>query len=87
MRTTIEISDEQYVALRTLAAQRGLRGFSPLIRDAIELLLAGDENDQVAEALGLAGTLDDEEGDRLASRFTELRGRPGRISPDHVPTR
>lgn len=78
MRTTIDISDDQYVALRTLAARRKMRGFSPLITEAIRLLLAQDDEQQMADALALGGILDDDEADRLVDHVRELRARPGR---------
>ena len=36
MRTTIEISDKHRSALLSIAAQKGLRGYSKIIEDAIE---------------------------------------------------
>jgi Arc/MetJ-type ribon-helix-helix transcriptional regulator len=82
MRTTIELPDDQYVALRTLAARRGMRGFSPLIREAVKLLLAREDEERIDEALGLAGSLDDEEADRLEQHVQALRSRPGRTVQD-----
>ena len=78
MRTTVEIPDEQYVALRTMAAERGIRGFSPLISEAIELLLAHRDQERVDEALALAGILDEAEADELQAHVEEIRSRPGR---------
>jgi hypothetical protein len=36
MRTTIEMKDEHRAALLEMAAQRGLKGFSVLVEDAVE---------------------------------------------------
>ncbi len=36
MRTTIEISDNHRSALLSIAAQKGLRGYSKIIEDALE---------------------------------------------------
>lgn len=56
MRTTIEISDRIYVRLRARAAERGLRGFSPIVEEALERLFnqGGDDNlpSVLAEAEG-----------------------------------
>ena len=35
MRTTVELSDEQRAALLSLAAKRGLRGYSMLVQEAL----------------------------------------------------
>lgn len=80
MRTTVEIPDEQYVALRTLAARRGLRGFSPLISEALELLLAREDDARVDEALALAGILDEAEAEQLERHVQRLRARPARTA-------
>jgi predicted DNA-binding protein len=39
MRTTIEIPDDQRARLLELAARRGEKGFSALVREALELYL------------------------------------------------
>lgn len=41
MRTTVEIPDLLYRRVRELAARRGLRGFSPIVEDALVEYLAG----------------------------------------------
>lgn len=35
MRTTIELSESVYLRLRAAAATRGLRGFSPIVEEAL----------------------------------------------------
>jgi hypothetical protein len=42
MRTTIELSDRTYARLRARAAERGLRGFSPIVEEALERLLESE---------------------------------------------
>src|SRR5690606_23745439 len=42
MRTTVEITDEQRVELLRLAAQRGEKGFSGLVREAIARYLEAE---------------------------------------------
>jgi predicted transcriptional regulator len=51
MRTTIELSDRTYTRLRATAAERGMRGFSPIIEEAVEHLLDRDEGGSLAPAL------------------------------------
>jgi metal-responsive CopG/Arc/MetJ family transcriptional regulator len=48
MRTTIELSDEHRAKLMALAAERGVRGFSELVRDAIEHYLSENWPDSTA---------------------------------------
>lgn len=73
MRTTIELSDPLYRRVRALAAARGVRGFSPIVEEAVREYLERDEvgvtpaEDAFAAARGAWGTAD-------AKRFqTELR--------------
>jgi hypothetical protein len=57
MRTTIELSDRTYRRLRAAAAERGMRGFSPIVEEAVERLLDAD-----AGAEDLPDALDAAEG-------------------------
>lgn len=57
MRTTVELSDRTYRRLRALAAERGLRGFSPIVEEAVDRLL-----DQGEAEGSLARDLRDAEG-------------------------
>ncbi|MGI8876460.1 MAG: ribbon-helix-helix protein, CopG family [Egibacteraceae bacterium] len=82
MRTTIELPDGHYRALRTLAARRGIRGFSPLIREAVDLLLAREDEAEIDEALALAGVLDDADADALEDHVRGVRARPRRSLSD-----
>jgi len=43
MRTTVELSDPIYRRLRARAAQRGARGFSSIVEEALRLYLERDE--------------------------------------------
>ncbi len=55
MRTTVEISDPVYRQLRTAAAERGLRGLSPLVEEALaEYLAAERERRDVLAAIEAA---------------------------------
>jgi predicted DNA-binding protein len=71
MRTTIEIPEEQRVALAALAAKRGLRGYSILVQEAIDLYLADDAGDRLQTALALRGTLAAEQADELERRIEQ----------------
>jgi hypothetical protein len=52
MRTTIELSDSTYRALREEALRRGVRGFSPIVEEAlVAYLAASPERERLAAAL------------------------------------
>lgn len=71
MRTTVEISDEQHRALLAIARRRGMRGFSPLVREAIDQYLQALRGVGLEEALALEATLTSDEADRLRRRIAE----------------
>ena len=75
MRTTVELSDEHRAKLLALAAERGTRGFSELVREAIEHYLAENaaRRDRVDAALSALGSLSDEEGHDLEVAVIRLR--------------
>jgi Arc/MetJ family transcription regulator len=75
MRTTIEITDSQRAQLLKLAAERGEKGFSSLVQEALDRYLAeqGSRNDRVAAALKLEGALDLEAGDQLEASVRLIR--------------
>jgi metal-responsive CopG/Arc/MetJ family transcriptional regulator len=75
MRTTIELSDEHRAQLVTLAAERGARGFSELVREAIEMYLAeaAARRDRVTVALAALGTLSEAEARDLDDASAGLR--------------
>lgn len=54
MRTTIELSDRTYARLRAKAAERGMRGFSAIVEQALESYLASGGEDDLAAALAEA---------------------------------
>jgi len=68
MRTTIELSDRTYTRLRAKAAERGMRGFSSIVEEALERLLdqgGGDDLEAaLAEAEGSWSESDVEEWER-----------------------
>ena len=67
MRTTIEMSDAQRAKLLELAAERGEKGFSSLIREAVDQYLASNaaRRDRVRAAQAVLGTLGEDEADSL----------------------
>jgi hypothetical protein len=75
MRTTIELSAAQRAKLLRLAAERGEKGFSRLVQDALNGYLAEQEGrrDRVLAALKLAGSFDDEAADRLEESVRTIR--------------
>ena len=68
MRTTIELSDRTYTLLRARAAERGLRGFSVIVEEALERLFeqGGEANliPGLADAEGAWSESDVEEWER-----------------------
>jgi predicted transcriptional regulator len=54
MRTTIQLSDRTYTRLRAKAAERGMRGFSAIVEEALERFLERGGEDDLASALAEA---------------------------------
>ena len=75
MRTTIEITETQRANLLELAAQRGEKGFSAVVRDAIDHYVEErlGRRDLVNRALKVLGTLDDDAADALEESVRQLR--------------
>ncbi len=75
MRTTVEIDDTQRAELLRLAAQRGEKGFSSIIREALDLYIRQHRARKalVAQALELRGTFSDDEADALEASARKLR--------------
>jgi len=75
MRTTIEMTDTHRAALLDLAARRGLKGFSEIIREALDLYLQGERQreERAARALRARGALDDAEVLALRDQVAEAR--------------
>lgn len=76
MRTTIELSDEHCAKLLQLAAERGAKGLSEIIGEAVDAYLADDaaRRARVEAALAVLGTLTDDEADRLEESVRHARG-------------
>lgn len=75
MRTTVEIPDVQRARLLELAARRGEKGFSRLVQEAIDRLLAEDDSREVRTkaALALEGSMGTQEADELLSSVVRIR--------------
>jgi predicted DNA-binding protein len=73
MRTTIEIPDEQHEALLAVARRRGLRGFSQLVKEALDAYLTDLSAGEVDAILALEGILDEGEEEELRRRITQAK--------------
>jgi hypothetical protein len=75
MRTTIEVKPEHRSRLLAMAAKRGEKGFSGVIREALEAYLGAEAERQRRreKALRLRGALRPREADRLRKKVTALR--------------
>ena len=75
MRTTIEISDKHRSILLALAAQKGLRGYSGIIEEALDhyILHQSKTANKKNEILKMEKTWDVEETKAIRSNLGELR--------------
>jgi predicted transcriptional regulator len=75
VRTTIELSDEHRSALHSLAARKGLRGYSKVIQEAIDLYLTekSKKEDGVGRLLKLKGTWSRKETEKTRKKLEEIR--------------
>jgi len=75
MRTTIELTDFQRAELLRLSAARGLKGFSTLVQEAVDLYLAEQRrrDDLVRAALDLEGALRADDAEELRRTAAGLR--------------
>jgi metal-responsive CopG/Arc/MetJ family transcriptional regulator len=75
MRTTVEINDKQRAELLKIAAQRGMKGFSSLVREALDEYLRkyAGRKQAVAKALSLRGMLNGKEGIDFQKRVESIR--------------
>lgn len=75
MRTAIEIDDAQLAELLKLAAQRGEKGLSSVLREALDLYLRQHraKREAVAQALKLKGSFSDDEADDLEASVRHIR--------------
>jgi len=75
MRTTVEITDEQRSRLLAIAAERGLKGFSGVVREALDEYLAARAAAQnlIEKAQATRGALDEQEAEALTRKCAVLR--------------
>jgi hypothetical protein len=71
MRTTVEIRDDQRLALLQLAHERGIRGFSDIVQEAIDFYLAEHAEDDLRAALALRGSITDDQAAQMERRIAE----------------
>ena len=74
MRTTIEISDKHRSALLSIAAQKGLRGYSKIIEEAIDYYIANQSNSTGIKnnVLAMKGTWK-KDSEQIKANISELR--------------
>jgi hypothetical protein len=75
MRTTVEISDKHRGILLSLAAQKGMRGYSGIIQEALDFYIAHHINAMEAkrDILKMKGSWKAKETKDIRFRLTELR--------------
>lgn len=77
MRTTVEITDEQRARLLALAARRGEKGYSGLVREAVEqYLTVAEERDRErrkSAAYDALGSFSADEAEALRHRVGTVR--------------
>ena len=81
MRTQINLTDQQHSALLDLARERGMRGYSPLVAEAIDQFLRDRRTTAALNAIT------PEFGDHLYRTLREVRSEwhsqaPGSSAPD-----
>jgi predicted transcriptional regulator len=75
VRTTIELNDDQRAELMRLAARRGLKGFSVIVQEAVDMYLEQRQARDAAirTALTLEGTLTGSSADEFEERVSAIR--------------
>jgi len=73
MRTTVEITEQQHRELSALAQRRGLRGFSALVQEALDVYLSDLSTSETDLLLGLEGIIDDEQEREMRGRIDAAR--------------
>jgi metal-responsive CopG/Arc/MetJ family transcriptional regulator len=75
MRTTIELTNDHRSSLHSLAARRGLRGYSKLIQEAVDLyiqeMMAKEGNARLL--LKMRGTWNKEDSRKFQKKLREIR--------------
>ena len=75
VRTTVEMKPEHRSALLALASQRGHKGFSAVLAEAIDSFLQGEVEREKRRKmlLSLGGSLSKKDGEELLRTTKELR--------------
>ena len=75
MRTTIELTEDQRADLLRLAAQKGMKGFSQLIQEAVDAYLEtqNSRTSLIDAALALKGSLQNKSADEFEARTKAIR--------------
>ena len=75
MRTTIEVSDRHRIILLSLSAERGLRGYSSIIQEALDYYIEHQirTKDAKRDILKMKGSWETEETKKVKSKLIELR--------------
>jgi len=75
MRTTIELTEEQRSELLRLAAKRGLKGFSPLVQEALDEYLQSEAKKLhlIEAALEVKGSFQGKSGEDFLERTENIR--------------
>ncbi|MBI4704655.1 MAG: hypothetical protein HY744_26425 [Deltaproteobacteria bacterium] len=75
VRTTVVLGERERAALVALAAERGQRGFSALVQEAVQAYLdrQGRSGDAIERLLALRGSVGGQAGARLARSAAQAR--------------
>ncbi len=75
MRTTVELSNDHRSALHSLAARRGVRGYSKLIQEAVELYIkeTTTKGGSANKLLKMRGTWNKEDARKFQKKLREIR--------------
>ena len=75
MRTTVELSNDHRSSLHSLAARRGLRGYSKLIQEAVDLYIREmtAKEGNTGHLLRMRGTWNKEEARKFQNKLRRVR--------------
>lgn len=75
MRTTIELTEDQRSELLRLAAQKGMKGFSQLVQEAVNAYLDSQNSraSLIEAAIALKGSLQNKSADEFEQRTKAIR--------------
>lgn len=76
MRTTVELTEDQRAELLKIAAQRGMKGFSQLVQEAVDSYLENQASRAtlIDAALAMKGALKSKSADEFEERTQSIRG-------------